>query len=100
MRSDTEQEGTYMAHASTAAATATPAHEPRIRETGQRAVYQIESRTHRGRFYTVDLGRMTCDCPAGLHGRHCWHQDAGMDYYERAFLEELRLAAHRPRGMA
>lgn len=89
-----------MAHASTAAATAAPAYEPRIRETGQRDVYQIESRTRRGQFYTVDLCRMTCDCPAGLHGRHCWHLDAGTDCYERAFLEELRLSAQRPRGMA
>ena len=89
-----------MARANAAAATATPAYEPRIRETGQREVYQVESCTHHGRFYTVDVRRMTCDCPAGLHGRHCWHQDAGMDYYERTFLEELRQSARGPRGMA
>ena len=88
-----------MVRVSAAAATSTPAYEARVRETDGRDIYQVESRTRRGRFYTVDMHRMSCDCPAGLRGRHCWHQDAGMDYYERTFLEELRRSAQRPRGM-
>ncbi len=43
--------------------------------------YTVPSATEAGVFYTVtgvamDASDHTCDCPAGLHGRACWHVSA------------------------
>jgi hypothetical protein len=35
-------------------------------------VYRIASRTQADTFYLTTV--YGCDCPAGLHNRHCWHR--------------------------
>lgn len=51
----------------------------RIKSTGQR-FWLVSSQTHPERphivFLHADTGRLSCDCPAGSHGRICVHRAA------------------------
>ena len=66
-------------------------------------VYQVPSATEADAFYTVtgtamDASDHTCDCPAGKHGRACWHIAAVRLARIRAeaLKQAARLAARQP----
>jgi len=51
---------------------------PRITRVGS-GFYSVASRTEANVSYAVllhDMGTSACTCPAGLHGRPCWHVSA------------------------
>jgi len=66
-------------------------------------VYQVPSATEADAYYTVtgtamDASDHTCDCPAGKHGRACWHIAAVRLARIRAeaLKQAARLAARHP----
>ncbi len=66
-------------------------------------VYQVPSATEADAFYTVtgtamDASDHSCDCPAGQHGRACWHIAAVRLARIRAeaLKQAARLAARQP----
>ena len=70
-------------------------------------VYQVPSATEADAFYTVtgtamDASDHTCDCPAGLHGRACWHIAAVRLARVRAeaLKQAKRLAERQPAAVA
>ncbi len=60
---------------------------------------QLPSRTTPGTSYTVTLsddGAATCTCPAGVHGKSCWHARAvRAEATRRATYRVVRLADGR-----
>ncbi len=70
--------------------------------------YRVPSATEAGVFYTVtgtamDASDHRCDCPAGLHGRACWHVSAvrlarirAEALKQAARLAEAQVREHQP----
>jgi len=72
-----------------------------------RGEYQVPSATEADAFYTVtgtamDASDHTCDCPAGMHGRACWHIAAVRLARVRAeaLKQAKRLAERQPAAVA
>ncbi len=54
------------------------AYKPRIAHLG-RGFYRVQSATDPATGYLVDLEDRSCTCPAGQHGRQCWHLKKAME---------------------
>ncbi len=108
-----------LAEQGTAGNTATHVKQPTRRDWEQAAraatrkvriapgIWEIESASHAGRMYRVDLWANTCQCPAARHPS-CWHREAAQAEeraivvaHERAKAAQMRaqlvlLAAQYP----
>lgn len=63
----------------------------------------VESQTKPGTYHLVNTCEHRCSCPAGKHGRLCWHLGVGLAY--AAWRQQQRVQATvpaftRPAGMA
>jgi hypothetical protein len=74
-------------------------YKPLVRKLGSHGLYRVQSATNPLVFYVIDTVDNTCTCPAGAHGRDCWHRRAvaGLVFFPAPKVEA---ALARPSGMA
>jgi hypothetical protein len=78
-------------------------YKPSIRSLGH-GFYRVQSASDVNRYYVIDATDNTCTCPAGEHGRQCWHVRQVNEYIDlcaqHVKIEIAAPVAARPSGMA
>jgi len=77
------------------------AYKPHVRRLGTHGLFRVQSATDPNTYYIVDTVDHTCTCPAGQHGRQCWHVKAacGLVFFPAREVESAP-SVTRPSGMA
>jgi hypothetical protein len=74
---------------------------PTIRRLGTHGLFAVQSASNPSLHHIVDSIDNTCTCPAGEHGRRCWHRSQLEQLIQCQQRVQIETAAPiRPSGMA
>ncbi|HZS88323.1 MAG TPA: SWIM zinc finger family protein [Chloroflexota bacterium] len=71
-------------------------YKPHVRRLGTHGLFRVQSATNADTYYIVDTVDHTCTCPAGQHGRQCWHLKAacGLVFFPAREVESAPTVIH------